>query len=94
MMHFVESHPDSFAPFLREMGNEYERHEIFFFASNCMFNVKHLALADLISLLILILQIGGLSYFSSTSGMSSWRAKLYLYVGKIPSSKCCINVSS
>lgn len=31
MMHFVESHPDSFAPFLREMGNEYERHEIFFF---------------------------------------------------------------
>lgn len=59
-----------------------------------MFNVKHLALADLISLLILILQIGGLSYFSSTSGMSSGRAKLYLYVGKIPSSKSILMFSA
>lgn len=68
-MHSVESHP---ARFLREMNMR----DIRFFASNCMFNVKHLALTDLIFLLVLILQIGNSTYFSATNGISSWRAKL------------------
>jgi len=38
-----------------------------FYANNCMFNVKHLALTDLIFLLVLILQIGNSTYFSATS---------------------------
>lgn len=41
-----------------------------------MFNVKHLALIDPIFMLVLILQIGNFTYFSGTSGISSWRAKL------------------
>lgn len=65
----VESHP---APFLKEMNIG----DIRFYASNCMFNMKHVALADLIFLLMLILQIGNGTYFSGASEISSWRAKL------------------
>lgn len=41
-----------------------------------IFNVKHLALADLIFLLMLILQIGNGTYFSGTGEISSWIGKL------------------
>lgn len=41
-----------------------------------IFNVKHLALANLIFLLMLILQIGNCIYFSGASEISSWRGKL------------------
>lgn len=41
-----------------------------------MFNMKHLALADLTFLLMLILQIGNCTYINGASEISSWRAKL------------------
>lgn len=55
-----------------------------------MFNVKHLALTDLIFLLMLILQIGNCAYFSGATDFIL-ESKAVFTKGKMQSSKCINN---